>query len=594
MTRIRVLPPEVAHKIAAGEVIERPASCVKELVENSIDAGATQISIEIKGGGIEYIRVQDNGTGIHRDELELAFEPHATSKIEKADDLFALCTLGFRGEALPSMASISRLQMISRPAGQENGYKIRQDQERWIVEPVGAPPGTTVEIRDLFYNVPARLKFLKTPSTERRHVLDLCTRLALAHAHVSFRVISEGKTTLATPGSGQLLDAILIAHGNNVQRELIKFNTSFAWGDLQGYLGLPRLAKGNRSGQVFVINGRVIQNQTIRFALEKAYEGRLPTRMFPWALLLLDLNPELVDCNVHPAKSEVRFSQEQVIFTDLFHAISSALGRQNLAPELKKKEAKTSVSLATKSQGMQAQLDWNPKTWEHMDEILKSYRQKREEPKKPEITIVSEAVQTETPTTKDEDIRTLLQTGRIIGQLHQSYILLEVPQGLWILDQHIVHERILVEQLQESWENSNFHVQEIIPLHLEFTPSETVLVEGALDLLASFGLELEAFGTNSFVLRGIPSDLAESGGNWKEEILEIASSSKRTTAQQQQALITLSCRGAVKAGEYLDKREMQALLVSLAKTKNPFTCPHGRPIIVRLENQELLRRFGRV
>ncbi|HBN94893.1 MAG TPA: DNA mismatch repair protein MutL, partial [Firmicutes bacterium] len=210
MTQIRVLPPEVAHKIAAGEVIERPASCVKELVENSIDAGATQIIIEIRNGGIDYIRVQDNGGGIAREDLELAFQPHATSKIESAEDLFALYTLGFRGEALPSMASIARLTLFSRPAEQKSGYKIWQDKGEWVVEPVGTPPGTTVEVRELFYNVPARLKFLKSPSSERRQVVELSTRLALAHPHIAFRVIAEGKNVLATPGNGRLLDAILI------------------------------------------------------------------------------------------------------------------------------------------------------------------------------------------------------------------------------------------------------------------------------------------------------------------------------------------------------------------------------------------------
>lgn len=596
MTQIRVLPPEVAHKIAAGEVIERPASCVKELVENSIDAGATQITIEIQNGGFDYIRVQDNGGGIAHDDLKLAFQPHATSKINTAEDLFALCTLGFRGEALPSMASVARLTLFSRPAEQKNGYKIWQDQGEWIVEPVGAPPGTTVEVRGLFYNVPARLKFLKSPSSERRQVLELSSRLALAHPHIAFRVIAEGKTVLATPGNGRLLDAILIVQGNNVEAELVKFQASFAWGQVQGYLGSSRLAKGNRSGQIFVMNGRVIQNQTMRAALEKGFDGRLPSRTFPWAILILELNPELVDCNVHPAKSEVRFAQEQTIFTDLLHAVRSALSRQNLAPTLRSDQSQGRSVSPSKPQTLQGQLAWQPESWEQMDEILKGYRAKREaRPKLQHDLVVKEVPATFVPPVSsiDEDARLSLRTGRIIGQLHQSYILLEVVQGLWILDQHIVHERILLEQLQKAWETATIHVQEILPQHLEFTPSEASLVEEALSLLAEYGLELEPFGNNTFLLRALPSSLAQSGGNWKEEILEIAATSKKTTVHKEAALINLACKGAIKAGEYLDEKEMRALLDNLAETNNPFTCPHGRPIIIRLENQELLRRFGR-
>lgn len=596
MAQIKVLPPEIAHKIAAGEVIERPASCVKELVENSVDAGSTQITIEIRNGGLDLIRVQDNGAGIAKDQLELAFQPHATSKIENADDLFALYTLGFRGEALPSMASVARLTLYSRPAEQTNGYKIWQDQGQWKVEPVGTPPGTTVEVEDLFYNVPARLKFLKSPSTERRRVLELSTKLALAHPHIAFRIIADGKTMLATPGNGRLLDAILLVQGNNVASELIKFQKSFAWGQVQGYLGTPRLAKGNRSGQVFVMNGRVVQNQTMRVALEKAYGGRLPSRTYPWAVLVLDLDPKLVDCNVHPAKSEVRFAQEQTVFRDLLHALSSALSGQNLAPSLQAPETTARSAVPSRSQAVQAQLSWNPESWEQMNRVLKTYRDRREDIKEQSPILVQETVpafQTAKQPSRDEDVSLLLRTGRIMGQLHQSYILLEVPQGLWILDQHIVHERILTEQLKAAWETSTIHVQEILPQHVELTPGEALLVEEALQLLAEFGLELEPFGNNSFLLRGVPTSLAHSGGNWKEEILEIAATAKKTTTQKEEALITLACKGAVKAGQYLDEREIRALLDGLAETENPFTCPHGRPIIIRLENQELLRRFGR-
>ena len=407
-----------------------------------------------------------------------------------------------------------------------------------------------MEVRELFYNVPARLKFLRSAAAERRQVLELCTKMALAQPHIAFRIAAEGKLVLATPGSGRLLDTILLVHGGNVAQELIKFQASYAWGQVQGYLGSPRLAKGNRSGQIFIMNGRVIQNQTLRVALEKAYHGLLPSRAFPWALLAVELRPELVDCNVHPAKAEVRFAQEQVMFSDILQAVRSGLSRQNLAPTLQQTETpRKSMPART---APQTQLKWEPETWQHMDELLKSYRAKREDREQREQNFMvqesKEPFLSQAPSGKDEDLRSHLRTGRIIGQLHQTYILLEVPEGLWLLDQHIVHERILLEELEASFENATLHIQEILPQHLEFTPSEAALVEESVDRLREFGLELEAFGQNSFLLRAVPSTLAHSGGNWKEEILEIASTSKKTTSQKQEALITLACKGAVKAG----------------------------------------------
>jgi DNA mismatch repair protein MutL len=606
MAQIRILPPEVAQKIAAGEVIERPASVVKELVENSIDAAATQITVEIRKGGLELIRVQDNGAGIAKDDLRLAFEPHATSKIAAADDLFALYTLGFRGEALPSIASVSNLTLYSRPADQKTGYKIVGSDGDFVVEPVGTPPGTTVEVRDLFYNVPARLKFVKSPATERRRVVELTSRLALAHPHVSFRLVVDGKTDLVTPGSGRLLDSILLVLGSNVEHQLIKFSASTSWGQIQGYLGSPQLAKGNRSGQVFIVNGRLIENQTLRAALEKGYEGLLPQRTFPWAVLVLEIKPELVDCNVHPAKLEVRFADEQAIFNDTWQAVRSGLQRKNIAPKLSHPTRPVEPSRAAKP-AVQAMLRWQPETWEYMDQVLREHKPRAKElpeahkraeytpPPAAELAVAEEIPrQVEPPCDALEEVRTTLLSGRIIGQLHQTYILLETPQGLWILDQHIVHERILVEQFRKQWEEAEIMVQEILPQHLEFTPSEAVLVAESLDLLAEFGVGLEPFGGSSFILRAVPSFLAHSGGNWQEEILQIAQNAKKTTEKKQQALITLACRGAVKAGQRLEEREMRALLNNLAKTENPYTCPHGRPIMIRLENDELLRRFGRI
>lgn len=601
MTRIKVLPAEIAQQIAAGEVIERPASVVKELVENSVDAQATQIVVEIRGGGTESIRVQDNGVGIAKDELVLAFQPHATSKIESAEDLFALFTLGFRGEALPSMASAAKVRLVSRTQEQEHAYQIRPSEPNPKPEPVGAPLGTTVEVTELFYNLPARRKFLKSEATERRMVVDIVTRLALAHPHISFRLVVEGKQVLATPGNGRLLDTILVIEGRNIQSQLIKFRSEFVWGEVRGYLGRPSLAKGNRRGQFFILNGRVISSVTIQQALEKAYGGLLPSRSFPWAVVVVDVDPKLVDCNVHPAKAEVRFADEQRVFSDLMYAYRQGLAQSNLAPALSAAaEGKDERIGRTPrpASATQAVLNWEPKTWEHMDRVLRQYRPRpMPEPTPPKADLILKEERPPLPKLEadsTDEVRKQLLEARIIGQLHQTYILLEVPSGLWILDQHIVHERILLEELTKEWETASLHVQEILPQMMEFTPAEAALVQESIQQLAEFGLELEPFGENTFLLRAVPSQLAEGTGKWKQEILEIAETAQKTTAWQQEALITLACRGAVKAGEYLDERMMAALVKDLAATSQPYTCPHGRPIIIRLENNELLRRFGRI
>ena len=592
MGRIRLLPDEVAHKIAAGEVIERPASVVKELVENSLDANASQITVEITAGGIEFIRVQDNGDGIPREDLELAFQPHATSKIQTADELFNLYTLGFRGEALPSIASVAQLQLFSRPQSQSHGYKVTLTQDGPQVEPVGTPPGTTVEVRNLFYNVPARFKFLKSPAAERRRVIEVVTNLALAHPYTAFRLVTDGKTVLSTQGSGKLLDAILVIQGRNIAHELLEINSEFQWGTVQGYAGSPRLGKGNRSGQVFILNGRVIQNTTIRAALEKAYQGMLPVRTYPFAVLVLDMNPKLVDCNVHPAKAEVRFANDQEIFRDVLYAVRSGVMDKNIAPALEKNKQPTQPKLKP---AIQAQLQWEPDTWAFVDELLREYRPQELTPTSAYSTVPVPDLQEEQSSivSDSHDVRRFLLSGRIIGQLHQTYILLEVPSGLWLLDQHIIHERILYERLQNAFRHQEIHVQEILPELLEFSPKEAALVQEYSETLRTLGLELERFGNNAYLLRAVPSLLSHTTEGWKQDVLRIVEGLEKDQNWQEETAITLACKGAVKAGEFLDERAIRSLLKDLAQTENPFTCPHGRPIIVRLENNELLRRFGR-
>lgn len=618
MGRIALLPDEVAHKIAAGEVIERPASVVKELVENAIDAQASRIEIEITSGGIEYIRVQDNGEGIAPDDVKMAFQPHATSKISKTEDLFSLSSLGFRGEALPSIASVSKLTLTTRTAAEKSGVRAVVEGESIHTEPCGAPQGTTIEVRQLFYNVPARYKFLKSPATEGRRVLELVTDMAAAHPHIAFTLVRDGKTVLSTQGSGSLRDTLLLIHGKKLISELLSIESTYPWAKVTGYAGTPKLARGSRTGQLIIMNGRVIQNSTIRAAAERAYQGLLPSRVYPFFVLVLDVDPKFVDCNVHPAKSEVRFADDQTVFRDVLDAVRTAVLSKNIAPKFEVRqqfEARQRESQPVqfyKPQPKQAEITWEPRTWDTLDEVLRQYRPSAAKPKPPLAVAETpprddretRAADTGAASTDahaaetgiiadDNDVRSALKNGRIVGQLHQTYILLEVQGGgLWILDQHIVHERILYEQLVKEFTSRQVHIQQILPEVLELSAAEYARIQEHLEEIRAVGIELEPFGVNAFIVRGVPTFLSQTGG-WKGDILEIAEAAEKGGHFLQAAAVTLACKGAVKAGDYLDTRAIKALLLDLAKTENPFTCPHGRPIIVRLEHQEILRRFGR-
>lgn len=607
MAKIKLLPEDVAHKIAAGEVIERPASVVKELVENAIDAQASRIEVEITAGGIEYIRVQDNGEGIAPDDVELAFQPHATSKISKTEDLFSLYSLGFRGEALPSIASVSKLTLTTRTASENGGVKATVSSTAVNVEPCGAPQGTIVEVRQLFYNVPARYKFLKSEATEGRRVLEVVTKIAVAHPHIAFSFVRDGKTVLTTPGSGSLKDTLLTMHGKGIVNELISINKAYPWGEVKGYAGTPKLGKGSRSGQLIIMNGRVIQNATIRAAVEKAYQGLLPSRTYPFIVLVLDVDPQFVDCNVHPAKSEVRFANDQTVFRDVLDAVRSAVLSRNIAPQIQSQVVVNQKSPAPPARPKQAEISWEPQTWEKLDQVLRSYRPTDKQPspplavaESPQPKPLQTALTLEQPKKAEQDIikygdaREALVNGRIVGQLHQMYILLEVPDGgLWILDQHIVHERILFERIMKDMEEEGIHIQQILPEVLELTPHEYALIQEQLEAIRLMGIELEPFGVNTFIVRAVPTFLSKAGA-WKQDILDIAQAAEKGSHFREAAAITLSCKGAVKAGDYLDTMAIKSLLIDLARTENPFTCPHGRPIIVRLEQNEILRRFGRI
>ncbi len=613
MKRIKVLPEHVSQKIAAGEVIERPASVVKELVENAIDAMAASIEIEIWDGGKEYIRVSDNGFGIHPHDLKLAFLPHATSKINSADDLFAITSLGFRGEALASIASVSSLVLRSRTADTATGYQLsfNANQEPTI-EPVGMDIGTTVEVRRLFYNTPARYKFLKRTSAEKRYIVEFVSGIAIAHPQIAFRLVADDKLALRTHGQGVLKDTLANLVNRSVISNLVEIDYQADWGGIRGYLGKPSLARKNRKGQLVILNGRIIESSLISNAVEKAYAGMLEHRQYPVFYLFLNMNPGLIDVNVHPAKIQVRFQDERQLYQEVSSACRQALTTSDLSRQLAVDsgsfhvmEEQNRVSAEQPHFDLDRYFPLQPEAWKSVDLMLVKEQRTPglvlEQPKQESLSTAAavyknqlDAVSEPSPISDSNiyRVKDQLLNGRIIGQFRQTYILLETESGLWLLDQHIVHERILYERLLA--EEPQFNVQQVFPITLNFSHKDAQTIVEHLPKLARLGLELEEFGINSFVLRGIPSFLsAESGSIDEAFIIELVDDLLDETNWREKAVITLACKSAIKAGRRLDNKQIQSLLEQLAAAENPFTCPHGRPIIVRIAEQEIQRRFGR-
>lgn len=615
MSRIQVLPDFIAHKIAAGEVIERPVSVVKELVENSIDAMATSIEIEIKDGGKEYIRVSDNGHGIHRDDLKVAFLSHATSKIITVDDLFNITSLGFRGEALASIASVSDLVLRSRTRDTLQGYQISFGaDDQAVIEPVGMETGTTVEVRRLFYNTPARYKFLKQSPTERRYIVEFVSRIALAHPQIAFKLVADEKLAVRTHGQGELKAALANVFDHRTVKNLVSIDAETEWGRISGYLSKPSITRKSRQAQLIILNGRIIDSSLVSSAVERAYAGMLAHREYPIFFLILSMNPTVVDVNVHPAKSQVRFQDDSEVYQEISRACRDALLTSDLSQTITSVKQEPVIHQETQSE--QINLDfqeffpWQPRTWSRVDEFLRSEKRlsnsaasyqseiaavEIEQPVKSSVTAREYdggALVKETPSADVYQVKDQLLNGRIIGQFRQTYIILETDNGLWLLDQHIVHERIIYEFLTRD--GATPHVQQVLPQALEFSSAQAELVAEQLEKLNGFGVELEEFGTNSFLLRGIPQFFASRGISVDEQlILDLVSNLSERNNWREKAAVTLACKSAIKAGQRLSEKQIHSLLVQLADTENPFTCPHGRPIIVRLEDKEIERRFGR-
>ncbi len=614
---IRVLAPEVANQIAAGEVVERPASAVKELVENSLDSGATAVRVEVREGGRSLIRVQDDGCGIPADEASIAFLRHATSKISSTDDLSHITTLGFRGEALASIASVAQVTVLTRTAVAEAGTLIRLLEGREVEHTLaGAPPGTTITVEHLFANVPARLKFLKQPATEAAHIQQVVTRYALAYPERRFSLLSDGKLLFQSTGTGKLVDVFARVYGLEMAKQVIEVGAGAGeemngrtGPGVSGYVGVPSLHRGNRGLITLFVNRRWFQDASTAYAVVQAYHTLLPVGRYPVAVIFLEIDPGDVDVNVHPTKAEVRFRDPHVIFSAVQRAVRRALVEYAPIPH-----ADTS---ATGTPGV-----WSHETgsaafpgdggWaERRDALLAAgrggqvpmpLRHEDEREASEDWTGAVPASATDAsivPPSPQADRTPLMPILRVVGQVAATYIVAEGPDGMYLVDQHAAHERVLYEQMLADFAANRLAVQPLLePLVVDLSPEHAAVVAEELETLAQLGLALEPFGGASYLLRSVPAILARDGGQPERAIIEIldglAQRDDVVETTHEARLITHICkRAAIKGNTPMSMSEMQELVRRLEACRSPRTCPHGRPTMIYMSAANLAKQFGR-
>lgn len=585
---IRRLPPEVAGKIAAGEVVERPASVVKELVENSIDAGATNVQIEIREGGRRLIRVADDGDGIPSEEVPLAFARHATSKLSYVEDLDRIATLGFRGEALASIAAVSQVTILTRPRSQTVGQFLRVAGGEIVKqEGRGSPAGTVLTVEHLFRNVPARLKFLRQPQTETGHIHTVVTHYALAYPDIRFHLTTDGRQTFQSMGSGKLYDVLIAVYGLEVAEQMLEVkevedpekveresssNSSLA---VLGYTSTPALHRANRSYLTFFVNRRWIQERSLAHAVAQAYHTLLPIGRHPLAVILLEVDPAEVDVNVHPTKREVKFRDGRRVFSTVQRVV-----RRTLI------EGAPVQSLTQRPQ------TWPTPDWERRQALLSTVERETTS-----TQLAMEIYRTD-PAGEPQPVGPVrLPLLRVVGQVGQTYIVAEGPQGMYLIDQHAAHERVLYEQMMVAHDRRDVASQALLePLSLDLDPLLAGTMAEHLATLNEVGFVLEPFGGTSYLLRAVPSIVVVPDVRAAVvDILEILRQGDDLLAtRSEQRLIAAVCkRAAIKAGQTLSADEMQQLVRQLEQCESPRTCPHGRPTVLHFSVEQLEKEFGR-
>ncbi|MDR7865556.1 MAG: DNA mismatch repair endonuclease MutL [Sporomusaceae bacterium] len=598
---IRILDENTANKIAAGEVVERPASVVKELVENALDAYSRNIEVTIADGGVSFIRVADDGVGMSRSDAELAILRHATSKISTAEDLFSVHSLGFRGEALPSIAAVSRFALTTRPHDADlaayvevAGGVITDSRE------AGGGVGTVVTVADLFFNTPARRKFLKAPATESGHIHDIIGKLALSHPEVAFRLVNNDRLVLATPGNGDLLAAISSLYGPKAGPELLPVTHEEEGLVVSGYIAKPTLLKSSRLWQTFIVNGRVVSSRMLAKALDNAYHSLLPKSGYPLAVLTIVLPADAVDVNVHPQKSEIKFSDESKLFKAVYRAVSAALAAAQ--PE----QAAAAATAAPWPRNEQPQSSGYRQSYIHHE-----YTPRTSVPASPPLwretplpfAAAREAIRQEDALAGLDDAPPQGGAGgqapgmslAPLGQVDDCYIVARGDGGLYIIDQHAAHERILYERLSAA--SGRIPAQTLlVPVFLDLDPREALLVGEYLTVFHDLGFTLEQVGPATFRVTEMPADVPPGEArDFLHDILVLLDGRTNPSAAELRhaCLQTAACRAAVKAGDNLSMRQIQALLQELAATSLPYTCPHGRPAIVRFGPDDLAKMFKR-
>ena len=632
MGEIIQLPEEVSNKIAAGEVVERPASVVKELVENAIDAESTEIKIKVKDGGKKEIQVIDNGKGMSAEDAKLAFKRHATSKIKKANDLFALRTLGFRGEALPSIAAVSKIELITRTEADLKGTKLKViGDEIKAEESCGCREGTNIKVKDLFFNTPVRYKYLKQTSTEIGHISNIINRLSLAYPEISFSLDHNGRNILETSGSNNLLDVIFNIYGRKVAKNMIEVDYEDQYMKLSGYVAKPSINRTSRKHQSFFVNGRFIKSNLMGKALQEAYNNLLKVHKYPIAALKLKLNPILVDVNVHPTKLEAKFSRGNIVYELVKDGVSQALEKSDLVPEMelraKKDDTAKEDNKEVDEENVQSELEFKGnKDKRRVRQKDSSPKQKKksspgEEKKKTQESkekraekidalyggeVPSDEEESNEEETESDSLKPEIQEDSEeyeeelnlipLGQIHQTYIVAQSLDGMCLIDQHALHERINYEKLLANFKAEEVSVQELlVPLKLDLTHQEAQLLKEKQDKLVELGFEIEDFGGGTYVVQGVPAKLY----NLDNQQLILDSIDKLLTEEisEEHELVEdfiemISCRMSVKAGDKLSHQEMRGLLNDMEEY-GITNCPHGRPVMLKLTKDELADKFER-
>lgn len=617
MPNIAILNQETIDKIAAGEVVERPCSVVKELVENAIDAGSTAITVEIKEGGISFIRITDNGCGIEREQVAVAFYRHSTSKIRSAEDLLTVKSLGFRGEALSSISAVAHVELITKTYDELTGTRyVIEGSKELSNEEIGAPDGTTFIVKDLFYNVPARRKFLKTAQTEGSYISDMVEKLALSHPDISFKFINNNQTKLHTSGNGNRKDIIYHIFGREISSSLLEVKHECEYFKVEGFIGKPVITRGNRNYENYFINGRYVKSNILSRAIEEAYKSFLMQHQYPFTVLYFTFFSEL-DVNVHPTKMELRFDNNNEIYVELCDTIYAILSHKEMIPEVpvdstpapKKivheykepipepfEKRRINEVRAAESRSVYGQ---------SVTSTVKNYSATEPAAKAPETSTAYEPAQVVTGTQQtlgDYDKVFLTESSKkqfsIIGQLFKTYWLIEFEDKLYIIDQHAAHEKVLYEKTMARLANKDFTSQRISPpIVMTLDARECEMLEKYRPQIKQFGYEVEHFGGKEYMISAIPDNLFNI--DMKDLFIEMLDDFSNATGRQTPDIITekvasMSCKAAVKGNDKLTLPEINKLIDELLSLDNPYNCPHGRPTIISMSKYEIEKKFKRI